>query len=181
MTTSKLPPHDSNGFYLPDGRPCPGGFYRGRTPPIDREVKTAIAYLSQLTPTKRPTYSSYYLKHRAENWGKRHGHCSYVSNGALIEAAIRLGLTIKPISINAHIGVSVRDVKALWAGQACCGFKVAVAPLWHGRRPMLTHTPNPPNATTTPGWDNPFYPEPTEARIEAMIAAITKAEHHTPE
>jgi hypothetical protein len=53
------------------------------------------------------------LKHRAENWGNQHGMESYVSNGALIEAAIRLGLTIKPVNINANIGVSVKDVKAL--------------------------------------------------------------------
>jgi hypothetical protein len=113
VTISKLPPHDSNGFYLPGGKPCPSGCYSAPHAPENDQVETALAYLSQLTPTKRPTYSSYYLKHRAESWGKCHGHSSYVSNGALIEAAIRLGLTIKPTGINAGIGVSVRDVKAL--------------------------------------------------------------------
>ena len=57
--------------------------------------------------------SSYHLKHRAENWGKRWGGSTYVSNGALIEAAIRLGLVIRPYGINANIGVSQREVRAL--------------------------------------------------------------------
>jgi hypothetical protein len=109
----KLPPHDSNGFYLPDGRPAPHGCYGPQHAPEVDEVETAVAYLSQLQPTKQPTTSSYYLKHRAEKWGRRHGHSSYVSNGALIAAAIRLELPIEPTGINANIGVSKRDVKAL--------------------------------------------------------------------
>jgi hypothetical protein len=110
---SKLPPHDSNGFYLLDGKPHRSGLYSAPEAPDEKEVETAIAYLSRLTPTKRPTCSSYFLKHRAEKWGKYHGMQSYVSNGALIEAAIRLRLPIKPININADIGVSIRDVRTL--------------------------------------------------------------------
>lgn len=113
MTSKQLPPHDSNGFYLMDGRPHPLGCYGPPKSPCEKQVETAVAYLSQLKPTKQPTSSSYYLKHRAEQWGRRHGMEPYVSNGALIEAAIRLGLTIKPLHINADIGVSIRDVKAL--------------------------------------------------------------------
>ncbi len=113
MSNGKLPPLDSNGFYLMDGRPAPHGCYDQPQPPADDQTETALAYMSQLKPTKRPTYSSYYLKHHAEEWGRRHGHCSYVSNGALIAAAIRLKLVIKPTGINADIGVSRHDVKAL--------------------------------------------------------------------
>lgn len=113
MMTSKLPPHDSNGFYLSNGKPHPRGCYGPSNPPREKEVETALAYLSQLKPTKQPTCGSYYLKHRAERWGRYNGMEPYVSNGALIEAAIRLGLTIKPLNINADIGVSKRDVKTL--------------------------------------------------------------------
>jgi hypothetical protein len=77
MTTSKLPPHDAHGFYLMNGKPAHGCYGPPRAP-RDDEVRTAIAYLSQLTPTKHPTLSSYYLKHRAENWGNQHGMESYV-------------------------------------------------------------------------------------------------------
>jgi hypothetical protein len=110
---NKLPPHDSNGFYQPDGKPHRSGLYAAPEAPDEKEVETAIAYLSRLTPTKKPTCSSYFLKHRAEKWGKQHSMQRYVSNGALIEAAIRLGLSIKPIRINADIGVSIRDVRTL--------------------------------------------------------------------
>jgi len=106
---NKLPPHDSNGFYLPNGEPHSRGYYGLPTPPLEKQVETALAYLSQLKPTKQPTFSSYHLKHCAERWGKRHGMEPYVSNGALIEAAIRLGLVIKPNNINAGIGVSKHD------------------------------------------------------------------------
>jgi hypothetical protein len=55
------------------------------------------------------------LKHEAERWGGRNRMCSYVSNGALIAAALFLGLAIDeygncwPTSPNAKIGVSKRD------------------------------------------------------------------------
>jgi hypothetical protein len=79
------------------------------------QVATAMAFLAQFRPTKRGTYSSYYLKHAAERWGGRNGLSGYVSNGALIAAAFCLGLVIDeylscfPTSPNAKIGISKRD------------------------------------------------------------------------
>jgi hypothetical protein len=54
------------------------------------QVATAIAYLRRCTATKKATLNSYWLKHRAEDWGKAQGFSSYVSNGALIAAAVYL-------------------------------------------------------------------------------------------
>jgi hypothetical protein len=112
--TNRLPPFDSNGFYLTDGSRDPHGFYGPPRPPDADQVETALAYLSQLGRTKQPTFSSYYLKHRAEGWGRFFAETNYVSNGALIAAAVRLGLVIKPFGINAGIGVSKRDVDRLY-------------------------------------------------------------------
>ncbi|MET3993354.1 hypothetical protein ABID65_005006 [Bradyrhizobium sp. S3.9.2] len=81
------------------------------------QVQTAIAFLRLFRPTKRGTYSSYFLKHEAERWGQRKGFCCYVSNGALLCAALHLGLVIDeyrdrfPTSPNARIGISRRDFK----------------------------------------------------------------------
>jgi hypothetical protein len=110
---TKLPPHDSNGFYLHDGSPDPRGYYGSRAAPDEHQIEIALAYLSRLRPTKRATMSSYSLKHCAERWERHNGRNVYVSNGALIAAAIRLELTIIPHGINASIGVSRRDVAAL--------------------------------------------------------------------
>jgi hypothetical protein len=105
----KLPAVNANGFYRDDKDK--------RGPPAEDEVETAVAYLSLVKPTKRcNNLNSYALKHDAEEWGGRNGKCNYVSNGALIAAAIRLGLRIKPCSdtsLNAYIGVSRSDVRRI--------------------------------------------------------------------
>lgn len=101
---SMLPPLDYRGF-------CSEHELKER--PDQEQIETAKAYLRLLKPTKRPVVSSYSLKHRAEHWGKDNGMEPYVSNGALIAAALLLGLAIKPTGINALIGVSQRSVKKL--------------------------------------------------------------------
>jgi hypothetical protein len=94
MSKFKFPPYDSNVFWLPEGRPSPHESYGPPKPLEDCQVETALAYLSQLRPTKQPTFSSHLLKHRAEQWDRLHGYFPYVSNGALIAAAVRLELLI---------------------------------------------------------------------------------------
>jgi hypothetical protein len=87
------------------------------------QVFTAVMFLSQFRPTKRGTYDSYFLKHEAERWGGRNGMCSYISNGALIAAALCLGLVIDeylscfPTSPNAKIGISKRGFKRFAQGK----------------------------------------------------------------
>src|SRR5437879_415103 len=60
------------------------------TPVRAAQVQTAVAYLRQFRPTARGTYSSYDLKHRAERWGGKLGMSSYITNGAMIAAALLL-------------------------------------------------------------------------------------------
>jgi hypothetical protein len=112
--TARFPGLSANGL-----TPYPG---TTRAPIIPGEVETAFEFLSMLTPTKLPTRSSYALKHFAEAWGRRHELCRYVSNGALIAAAVWLGYTVEPRgpiwqpnNPNAGIGVSRRDLKRMLA------------------------------------------------------------------
>jgi hypothetical protein len=81
------------------------------------QVATAIAFLRQARAVKRPNNGSYYLKHVAEQWGRRHGMAPYIANGELIVAAVYLGFPIKhkPGYINVTIGVSDKDVA--WNGR----------------------------------------------------------------
>lgn len=60
------------------------------------QVATAIAYLRLCTPTKQAKLKSYGLKHLAEAWGATQGLSPYVSNGALIAAAVYLGFPTRP-------------------------------------------------------------------------------------
>jgi hypothetical protein len=98
------------------------GLYPGRrrepSPIQPDQVLTAMAFLRMFTPTKRAYCSSYTLKHAAENWGGKLGLCSYVSNGALILAALMLGLVVRPydcwgVNPNAGIGISKRDFRRI--------------------------------------------------------------------
>jgi hypothetical protein len=96
--------------------PYPGTASR----PIDlAQVQTAIAFLAMLTPTDTPRIGSGALKHHAENWGRSHGLCGYISRGALTAAAVALGLVVKGygqwFAMNPHvaIGVSLKDLKRI--------------------------------------------------------------------
>jgi hypothetical protein len=59
------------------------------------EVATALAFLKQCQPAQRATYTSYELKHMAEDWGQANGLAGFVSNGALIVAAVALDFPIR--------------------------------------------------------------------------------------
>ncbi len=82
---------------------------------LQDEVATALAYLRNLQPLKTPTQGSYWLKHRAEKWGKAHSLSAYVTNGSLIAAAMYLNLPTKedPESLNVLVGVSKRSAAAI--------------------------------------------------------------------
>jgi hypothetical protein len=83
------------------------------------EVVTAMEFLSQLDGTKTGRVDSYRLKHVAEDWGKRHDLAGYISNGALIVAALAIELVVEPCgppwsdSPNVLIGVSEKSLKRL--------------------------------------------------------------------
>lgn len=80
------------------------------------EMGTAMAFLRVVGSVKVPNFSSYYLKHAAETWGKKNGLSAYVSNGALIAAAVALDYPIR-LSIdggpNGYIGVMKAKLSAL--------------------------------------------------------------------
>jgi hypothetical protein len=98
------------------------------------EIATAGAYLRLLTPRKTVprggVLSSYGLKHHAEDWGRANGMAPYVSNGALIAAAVALGLPVRTggSADNPNVAVGVRaadveriarDVERLTYGPRC--------------------------------------------------------------
>ena len=88
---------------------------------ILEQVETAIACLSMLDPIKIGRVDSYRLKHVAEAWGLHHEMSKYVSNGALIVAALALGLTVEPCgppwagSPNCMIGVGEKSLRRMMA------------------------------------------------------------------
>jgi hypothetical protein len=99
--------------------PCSTGCEVGSKRAVDPdELARARSYLSRLTRTKTfgsNTPNSYGLKHRAE-----YTTGAYVSNGALILAAVKEGILVRPyrngngqIDLNAAIAVSRRDIRKL--------------------------------------------------------------------
>jgi hypothetical protein len=106
----RFPRFGANGLY-PGPRSAP-------SPIQPDQVLTARMFLRRFTPTKLAYFSSYFLKHEAERWGAKVGLCSYVSNGALILAAMELGLVVRPYDLgwvnpNAGIGISKRDFRRI--------------------------------------------------------------------
>jgi hypothetical protein len=79
------------------------------------QVETAMAFLKLLRPTAKPTVGTGSLKHHCEDWGGLNGLCAYISRGALISAAVALGLTVRPNRSGAdvEIGVSIKDLRKL--------------------------------------------------------------------
>jgi hypothetical protein len=89
---------------------------------VPNQVGIAMEFLSQLISTKTPRTSSYQLKHVGEDWGKRYGYCRYLSNGAMIVAALALGLPVaeagewwEHFNPNCLIGVSAISVRNMIA------------------------------------------------------------------
>lgn len=57
-----------------------------------KQVATGIAALKALRLLNG--VDAYAAKHRAEQWGRRNGMAPYVSNGAIIAAAVGLGIGV---------------------------------------------------------------------------------------
>jgi hypothetical protein len=92
------------------------GIHPGRGVPQDivtSQVEDASDFLSLLAPTKTARVCSYVLKHIAEHWAG-----SYISNGALIMAALALGLVVETYppswgdNPNVAVGVSRKSLDA---------------------------------------------------------------------
>lgn len=100
---------------------------RGREEWLLGEIERATAWLRLCKQIAGPNrkITSYGLKHEAERWAKEngmHGNAGgYVSNGALLMAAHRLGFTITPCQVprspNAYLNISQKRpmlMKASW-------------------------------------------------------------------
>jgi hypothetical protein len=114
-----FPGLDHNGLPLDDTR-VPRAQYPFEMPRDAEMLRAALAFLAKLDPlvTVNPRcLSSYQVKHEAERWEQAQGRASYISNGALIAAAVYLDIPVQPLhagcSPNAAIGVSRRSLRRL--------------------------------------------------------------------
>lgn len=69
------------------------------------QFDAAVAWLQLVPRTLQPRQFSYILKHRAQSWSGK-----YVSNGALIAAALHLGIRVRrePGTLNAYLAIGGR-------------------------------------------------------------------------
>lgn len=85
---------------------CDNGMSRGESrngtpdtlPPLEH-VQHSVNYLLTCAHLKRANQnspSSYVVKHRAEQWPDGRHNLHYVTNGALIAAALILGIDVRP-------------------------------------------------------------------------------------
>jgi hypothetical protein len=81
------------------------------------EVAAAARWLRAQKPSEKfnPFASSYGFKHQAERWSKEHGGAPYISNGALIAAAIGLGFKVRhiPRTLNVEMALDERALRGL--------------------------------------------------------------------
>jgi hypothetical protein len=109
----KLPGLGASGLGRPE-RMGPGGrgaWHRQRADLLDDALGCTLAedWLRGKARTKQPRWSSYWLKHLLE----AETGC-YVTNGALIAAAVHLGFAYRahPRSPNVNIGIAARSIRA---------------------------------------------------------------------
>src|SRR5438270_12578567 len=70
---------------------------RCHQPIMAAEVECAADFLSILAPIETARVDSYALKHACEDWCREHDERRrYISNGALMVAALALGLPVQP-------------------------------------------------------------------------------------
>ena len=106
---------NANGVIIPQGA--------SGAVPSEEEVNICMEFLRQCLRTKRGRAYSYGLKHVIQRWAGK-----YVSNGATIAAAIRLGLTTthERGGPNCWIGVRVRSIEKL-SGTPWCAVPVVAS------------------------------------------------------
>ncbi len=108
----------------------PAGFGGGKHGDFDhRQIETALAFLELCGSAPVPTYGSYTLKHVCEDWGAIFSRTPYIANGAIIVAAIALGLVVVRFPErgcpNGAIGVDQRKTVRIMRALRWCGDVVA--------------------------------------------------------
>lgn len=93
----------SNGIEWPGGDTS-----FAATAPDSHQVDLCRTFLARCWRTKHPRQGSYWMKHVVQNWAGE-----YVSNGALVQAALTLGIgfSVCEGSPNGILTVSKRSVK----------------------------------------------------------------------
>jgi hypothetical protein len=56
------------------------------------------------TPSRNTYHSSYRIKHKVEEWTQKSGHQQYISNSAILVAAIRMGIKVRRQLANSQNG-----------------------------------------------------------------------------
>lgn len=81
------------------------------------EVAGATAWLrnQRRSDTYNELSTSYGFKHQAEEWSKKHGGAPYISNGALIAAALGLGFKLRHVrgTLNIELALDERTRRGL--------------------------------------------------------------------
>ena len=104
--------HKGSGYLI-----CANGVmgYRDtqRNPVEPDQVEVCKAFLRRCVANEKinkRSPSSYTLKHVCENWARRVGVGGYCSNGALITAALELGIIVWPYGEGPNAAIGVRRV-----------------------------------------------------------------------
>jgi hypothetical protein len=97
--------------------------------PNEKEIKLCMDWIKEMISPRKTIntkYSSYYLKHKVEDWLAKKpenngfkNENTYVSNGAFIQAAINLGYKYKQgcdCSLNANFNMSFKKIAKLLRG-----------------------------------------------------------------
>ncbi|GLW58127.1 hypothetical protein [Kitasatospora phosalacinea] len=99
---------NANGYGKPNGYSYDTAAGREQLRGLLEEVQHCVKYLhSQAWQSRLSSRSlnSYNLKHLAENWGD----FGYVCNGAMIAAALIVGIRIRLDSLNPTIGIASKN------------------------------------------------------------------------
>lgn len=112
----------ANGIEWPSGKAC-------LAPPDAHEVALCIAFLARCEQTKHPHIGSYWLKHQVESSAGE-----YIGNGALLEAARRLGVEFV-VTWNNPNGILCLSKRSVRQAQRGAGGGIARVPAAGRARP----------------------------------------------
>jgi hypothetical protein len=98
--------------------PAPLSWLRATGGNFYEQVASAIIFLQRCETIAKATtanYGSYSIKHVVERWARKNGLPGYCGNGALVFAALIMGVPVKRDgkSTNCGIGISSKAMKAL--------------------------------------------------------------------
>jgi hypothetical protein len=81
-------------------------------PPALAEVDAALGFLRFCEPTKRSTMGAFLVRQMAERWSRARRLSNGISMGAVISAAVRLGLTLDLRVPGPGCGIAIKRLSA---------------------------------------------------------------------